>query len=63
MTEINQLEMKYFVLKLKEEIDIDLLRGKLNVFKMNNDYPEIISGNDLAVLIVNCIIKDEKKVK
>ena len=53
--------MKYFVLKLIDEIDLDKLIIDLTKLKLISLYPEnkknIFLISDIAEIILNCIIK------
>ena len=50
---IKKLEMKYLVLKLSNEIDINMLYDKL----YNYTFRDNVTIKDIAILILNCIIK------
>ena len=50
---IKKLEMKYLVLKLNAEIDINMLYDKL----YNYTFDEKVTIKDIGIVILNCIIK------
>ena len=58
---IKTLYMKYFVLKLTDEIDLNKLIVDLTKLKLISLHPEskkhIFSIIDIAEIILNCIIK------
>ena len=55
---IKILEYKYFVLKLKDKIDIDLLIYKLQQFKkIHFETKNTLTINDIALIILNSVKK------
>lgn len=51
MTDEPKLYMKYFVLKLKQKINYDALRMLLQA----HPWSKIISGEELAKIIIQCL--------
>jgi len=60
-TTINELEMKYLVLKMKDSIDINFLMGKLQRFKKlgRDDYYSDINVEMIACDLVNAILRNK----
>ena len=50
---IKKLEIKYLVLKLSDEIDINMLYDKL----YNYTFDKKVTIKDITIVILNCIIK------
>lgn len=57
MPYIEKLEMKYFVLKMNDTIDLHRLTNLINnkYSKLKNDKIHSITVNDFAVDLLNCI--------
>lgn len=58
MDKVKELRMKYFVLKLSEDIDLVKLKDKLLDYVIENNTTEL-RGDKLALMIVNSIIEED----